>query len=84
MKWLDGIINSMDMSWSKFQEIVKNRESWSAAVYGGCKESDTTEWLNNKNITVTTINTHSYFNLDNVFYQLEKPAGKSSWLILLT
>ena len=37
MKWLDGIINSMYMSWSKFQEIAKNRESWSAAVHGVTK-----------------------------------------------
>ena len=36
-----GIINSMDMSLSKLQEIVKDRESWHAVLHG--KESDTTE-----------------------------------------
>ena len=35
--WLDGIINSMDMSLSKFQEIVKDREVWCATVYGFSK-----------------------------------------------
>ena len=32
----------MDMSLSKLQKIVKDREAWSAAVHGGCKESDMT------------------------------------------
>ena len=61
MRWLDGMIDSMDMSLSQLQEIVQVREAWHAAVHE-VTESIVTEWLNNIN-QFSSVQSHSHVRL---------------------
>ena len=55
MRWLDGITDSRDMSLSKFQKIVKDREAWGATVHGVTKRRTRLSYW-----TTTTISTYSH------------------------
>ena len=72
MRWLDAITDSMNISLSKLQEMVKDREAWHCSPWGR-KDLDMTEWLyNKKTLEITQISINRWMGEQSIIHGREK------------